>query len=223
IRASFGAELPLRAVFEAPTLAALARRIDSASAGLAPAIVPVPREGPLPVSFAQQRLWLIDQLQPGSPAYNIPTALRVAGTLDVAALESSLRALIERHESLRTTFVVHEGEPTQVIHPAANFALPLVDLRALPADEREARARHLVTEEALRPFSLVTGPLIRASLLRLEPTSHVLLVTVHHIVSDAWSSGVLVRELAALYEAFLQGRPSPLPELPVQYADYAAW
>ncbi|MFP2913397.1 condensation domain-containing protein, partial [Pyxidicoccus sp. 3LFB2] len=222
----FGAELPLRAVFEAPTLAALARRIDSAhlhSALQAPAVRPVPRTGALPLSFAQQRLWLIDQLQPGSPAYNIPTALRVAGALDVTALESSLRALIERHESLRTTFAVQDGEPVQVIHPAADFSLPVVDLSALPTDEREARARLLVTEDALRPFDLATGPLVRASLLRLEPTSHVLLVTMHHIVSDAWSSGVLVRELAAFYAARTTGTQPHLPPLAVQYADYAAW
>ncbi|WP_163871153.1 condensation domain-containing protein, partial [Myxococcus eversor] len=226
IRSSFGAELPLRAVFEAPSLAALARRIDSAhphSALQAPPVRAVPRTGVLPLSFAQQRLWLIDQLQPNSPAYNIPTALRVEGALDVAALESSLRALIQRHESLRTTFSLHDEEPIQVIHPDADFSLPVVDLSALPTEQRETQARRLATEEALRPFSLVTSPLIRGSLLRLQPTSHVLLVTMHHIVSDAWSSGVLVRELAELYAARTSGTQSHLPPLPVQYADFAAW
>ncbi|WP_163867071.1 non-ribosomal peptide synthetase, partial [Myxococcus eversor] len=226
IRSSFGAELPLRAVFEAPSLAALARRIDSAhlhSSLQPPPVRPVPRTGVLPLSFAQQRLWLIDQLQPGSPAYNIPTALRLEGTLELSALQRAFEALVLRHEALRTTFQAEGDEPWQVIHPAAIQPMQVVDLSALPAEQREARARRLATEDALRPFDLAAGPLLRATVLRLAPAEHVLLLCMHHGISDGWSMGVLVRELAALYEAFLHGQPSPLPQLPVQYADYAVW
>ncbi|MFP2934812.1 condensation domain-containing protein, partial [Pyxidicoccus sp. 3LG] len=188
IRAAFGVELPLRALFEAPTLEALARRIDSASREQsAPPLVPVPRTGALPLSFAQQRLWFIDQLEPGSPLYNMPAALRLEGALDVRALEAAFDALVRRHESLRTSFTMRNDEPVQVIHPASGFSLPLVDLGTLSADEREARARLLVNEESSRPFNLATGPLLRATLLRLDTSEHVLLVTLHHIVSDGWS------------------------------------
>ncbi|MFP2911744.1 condensation domain-containing protein, partial [Pyxidicoccus sp. 3LFB2] len=227
LRQSFQVELPVRALFEAPTVAALAERVDSArrsaSVGQAPAIVPVPRGGPLPVSFAQQRLWFLDQYQPGSAVYNMPAALRLEGALEVDTLKRGFDLLVRRHESLRTTFAVQDGEPVQVIHPAADFSLPVVDLSALAPELREAEAHRLIGMEVLRPFDLAQGPLFRALLFRLSEEQHLLLVSTHHIVSDAWSSGVLVRELAALYEAFLQGRPSPLPELPVQYADYAAW
>ncbi|MFP2934781.1 condensation domain-containing protein, partial [Pyxidicoccus sp. 3LG] len=206
------------------TLEALARRIDSASREQsAPPLVPVPRTGALPLSFAQQRLWFIDQLEPGSPLYNMPAALRLEGTLDVRALEAAFDALVRRHEALRTTFAVRDDEPVQLIHPAADFSLPVVDLGALPANEREARARRLVNEESSRPFNLASGPLLRASLLRLGDSEHVLLVTLHHIVSDGWSMDVLVRELAALYVARATGTQAQLPTLPVQYADFSAW
>ncbi|MFP2912364.1 non-ribosomal peptide synthetase, partial [Pyxidicoccus sp. 3LFB2] len=226
IRASFGAELPLRAVFEAPTLAALARRIDSAhlhSTLQAPPLRAVPRTGALPLSFAQQRLWLIDQLQPGSSAYNIPAALRLEGTLELSALQRAFEALVLRHEALRTTFQSEGDEPRQVIHSTALQPMQVVDLSALPAEQHESRARRLATEDALRPFDLAAGPLLRATVLKLAPAQHVLLLCMHHSISDGWSMGVLVRELAALYEAFLHGQPSPLPQLPVQYADYAVW
>ncbi len=226
IRSTFGVELPLRALFEAPTVATLARRVDAAVHSRtvqAPPLVPVPRTGELPLSFAQQRLWFIDQLQPGSSAYNIPTALRMRGPLDVGALEKAFISLAERHEALRTTFGVQDGEPVQVIHPLPHFPLPVVDLSTLPAAECEAEARRLATQEAQRPFDLARGPVFRALLLRLGEQDHVLIGTMHHIVSDGWSMGVLVRELAELYAAHSLGREPRLPALPVQYADFAAW
>ncbi|WP_240360969.1 condensation domain-containing protein, partial [Pyxidicoccus caerfyrddinensis] len=226
IRAVFDVELPLRALFEAPTVAALTARIDAAvhsHAVQAPPLVAVPRTGLLPLSFAQQRLWVIDQLEPGNAAYNMPTALRLRGPLDVPALQQSFTALVERHESLRTIFSLHDGQPIQVIHPHPRFPLPLVDLSALPADEREAEARRQTRLETQRPFDLARGPLLRALLLRLDAQDHLLIGTMHHIVSDGWSMGVLVRELAALYAAHATGQQARLPAMPVQYADFAAW
>ncbi|MFL5357820.1 amino acid adenylation domain-containing protein, partial [Archangium sp.] len=228
IRAAFGVELPLRALFEAPTVAALASRVDFAvrtGRGMqVPALVPVARDGrPLPLSFAQQRLWFLDQLTPHSPLYNIPMAVRFQGALDVPALEQAFSALTERHESLRTTFGLVGEEPIQVISPALAVPLAVVDLGSVPDAQRESELRRLATEESLRSFDLARGPLFRATLLRLSAQDHVLLLTVHHIVSDGWSTGVLIRELAALYQGFTSGQPSTLPALPVQYADYAAW
>ncbi|MFP2933938.1 amino acid adenylation domain-containing protein, partial [Pyxidicoccus sp. 3LG] len=226
IRASFGVELPLRILFEEPTVAGLAARLDvlrQETASAPPPLVPVPRAGVMPASFAQRRLWFIEQLQPGSPLYNMPIALRLKGALDVRALERAFDTLVHRHEGLRTTFSTRDGEPVQVIHAAADLALPVMDLSDLPTEEREARARSLVTEEALRPFDLAAGPLMRASLVRLDTREHLLLLTLHHIVTDGWSMDVMVRESAALYAAFSAGQPSPLPELAIQYADYAAW
>ncbi|MET0396637.1 MAG: non-ribosomal peptide synthase/polyketide synthase [Longimicrobiaceae bacterium] len=226
-RQAFGVEVPLRALFEAPTVAGLARRIEAlrgAGASPAPPIVPTPRDGaPLPVSFAQQRLWVVDRLEPGSPAYNMPYALRLRGALDTGALRAGLDALARRHETLRTTFAEHGGRPVQVVHPPAPVPLPVLDLRGLPEAAREGEALRLAAEEALRPFDLARGPLLRATLLRLGAADHVLCSTLHHVVSDGWSRGVLVREVSALYAAFRRGEPSPLPELEVQYADFAAW
>ncbi|MCP3142127.1 non-ribosomal peptide synthase/polyketide synthase [Pyxidicoccus sp. QH1ED-7-1] len=227
IRDTFQVELPLRNLFEAPTLTALAARIDSAvqaGHGLqTPPLVPVSRTGALPLSFAQQRLWFIDQLEPGSPAYNIPSALRLSGPLDSVALERAFTELVRRHEALRTTFVTTDGEPSQVIFPPVAFPIAAVDLTELSPESREAEARQLVAQEVQRPFHLAHGPLLRALLLRTTEDEHVLLLTMHHIVSDGWSMGVLIRELTTLYAAFASGQPSPLPELPVQYADFASW
>jgi amino acid adenylation domain-containing protein len=179
--------------------------------------------GELPLSFAQQRLWFLDRLEPGSPLYNIPAAIEIAGRLDGAALLRSLREIVRRHEALRTTFAARPEGPVQVIHPERKIEFPVADLRGLPANEREAAARRLATEEARRPFDLVRGPLLRALLIRLEEERHLAVLTVHHIVSDGWSMGVLVREIAALYPAFITGSAPALPELPVQYADFALW
>ncbi|WP_164003052.1 non-ribosomal peptide synthetase, partial [Pyxidicoccus caerfyrddinensis] len=227
IRGTFGVELPIGALFEAPTLEALAASIDAlARQGLGPKLPPlqpIERTEALPLSFAQQRLWFLDQLVPGSALYNMPAPLRLEGTLDTAALERSLSELVRRHEVLRTSFPEEAGQPLQVIAPPAPLPLECVDLSALPADAREAEARRLIEAECRKPFSLAQGPLLRALLLKLANAEHVLLLNVHHIASDGWSVGVLAREVVALYEAFSQGRPSPLPELPVQYADFAAW
>ncbi|HEX7241395.1 MAG TPA: condensation domain-containing protein, partial [Longimicrobiaceae bacterium] len=221
---AFGVEVPLRVLFEAPTVAALAERVEvlrGSGAAAAPPIERVSRAEPLPLSFAQQRLWLVDRLEPGSAAYNMPFALRLRGSLDAAALRASLDALVRRHETLRTTFEERDAGPVQVIHPPAPVPLPAVDLRGLPEPEREAEA--LAGEEALRPFDMARGPLVRSTLLRLGEADHVLCFTLHHVVSDGWSMDVLVREVSALYGAFRRGGEPRLPELPVQYADFAVW
>jgi amino acid adenylation domain-containing protein len=227
MRETFQVEIPLRRLFEVPTVAGLAESIEAARlAGpnlLAPPILPVPRNGDLALSFAQQRLWFFDQLEPGLAAYNIPAAVRLKGPLNLAALEQSLNEIVKRHESLRTTFGKVEGRPTQVIAPTLTIKLPVVDLRPLPASERETEVRRWVTAEARRPFDLSQGPLIRGTVLRLDDEEHVGLLTMHHIVSDGWSTGILVREVATLYVAFCAGGSSPLPALPIQYADFAHW
>ena len=176
-----------------------------------------------PISFAQQRLWFLDQMEPESSFYNIPTAVRLTGPLNTGALKQSLNEIVRRHESLRTTFETVNGEPAQVVVPALNLSLPLIDLSELPESQREAESRHLVIEEGQRLFNLAHGPLVRATLLRLRDEEHVLLLTMHHIISDDWTIGVFFQELTALYEAYSAGEPSPLPELPIQYADYAIW
>jgi len=227
IRTAFAVEIPLRQLFEGPTVAELAQYIEAALKAQnhlqAPLIVPVSREIDLPLSFAQQRLWFLDQLEPDNAFYNVPTALRLKGRLNIAALQQTLDEVVRRHESLRTSFALVDGAPVQVISEPATVELPVIDLSREDEETREARARKLAEEEARRPFDLSRGPLLRTQLLRLSENEHVVLFTMHHIVSDGWSMGVLVNEIAALYEAFLQGAASPLPELPVQYADYAYW
>ncbi|TSC19392.1 condensation domain-containing protein, partial [Corallococcus sp. Z5C101001] len=223
VRMETGAELPLRALFEAPTVEALALRLEKTGSAKAPALVPVSRDAPLPLSFAQQRLWFIDQLEPGTALYNVPVAVRLEGTLRQDVLERALGEVVRRHEALRTTFVAGDPEPVQRTASHGAFTLSVDDLTSNDGDARESAARRRVEQEVLRPFELAHGPLFRALLLKLDAREHVLVVTMHHIVSDGWSLGVLVREVGALYAAFVQGQPSPLPELPVQYADYAAW
>jgi amino acid adenylation domain-containing protein len=189
-----------------------------------PVLAPRPRVGPPPLSFAQQRLWVLDRLEPGTAAYNLLRPLRLRGVLDVAALERALDALRARHESLRTTFAEDaDGVPVQVIHPAAPVPLPVEDLSALPAEAREAAVRERVLADANTGFDLVAGPLFRARLLRLGGEEHVLLLSLHHVIADGWSLGIMARELGALYAAFQAGVPDPLPPLPLQYADYALW
>ncbi len=225
IREAFQVEMPLRRLFEAPTVAGLAESVDvGRGAGLqASPIVPVPRSGELPLSFAQQRLWFIDQLEPGSSVYNFPAAVRLKGPLNVAALKKSLDEIVKRHEALRTTFAIVDGRPVQVIAPLLTLTLPIVDLRELPQPEREREVQRLATNEALCPFDLAEGPLVRTTVLRLGENEHVGLLTMHHIVSDGWSTGILIREMAVLYDAFCSDRPASLPELPIQYADFAHW
>ncbi|HEX6371118.1 MAG TPA: amino acid adenylation domain-containing protein [Longimicrobium sp.] len=226
IRAVLGVELPLRALFEGPTVAELARAVEElrrAELPQLPPVVPVDRTRPLPLSFAQERLWFLDRLEPGSPLYNVPAALRLSGELHAAALERALGEIVRRHEALRTTFAEADGAPVQVVAPFAGFELQTEDLSALDGDERTAAMRQRVAEESARPFELAAGPLFRALLLRLADDEHVLLLNLHHVVADGWSLGVLFRELSALYLAFRDGGEPPLDELPVQYADYAVW
>src|SRR5215813_3694172 len=182
----------------------------------------VPR-GALPLSFAQQRLWFLDQLAPGSVAYNLSGRLHLEGRLDASALEASLNEIVRRHEVLRTIFSTRDGEPVQIMLSELRLPLPLTDLSHLQLTERETAIRQLCEEETLRPFDLSTGALMRASLLRLSKDEHVLLLSMHHIVSDGWSIGVLIRELAALYEAYAVRAESALKELSLQYGDYALW
>ena len=175
-----------------------------------------------PTSFAQRRLWFLHQFEPMSSVYNIPAPMCLAGPIEIAVLRRSLNEIVRRHESLRTVFVI-DGEPTQAVALSQTLKLEVIDLSSLPKEDREAEAQKLGRIDAQKPFSLTHGPLVRATLLRLEPTSHVLLLTLHHIIADAWSMDILLRELGILYRAFLAGRPSPLPELLIQYADFAQW
>ncbi len=223
VREALGVELPLRALFEAPTVAALAERIEPLRREPAPPLRRSGRTGPLPLSFAQERLWFLDQLEPGGTAYNVPAAVRFSGRLDVPALAASLTGIARRHETLRTRFQAVPGGAAQVVDLPVPVPLPLVDLSALPSARREAAARNGLAAAAAARFDLQRGPLVRALLLRLDGEEHALGVTLHHIVSDGWSLGVLVSELSSLYAAFVAGRPSPLSELPVQYADFAVW
>ncbi|HEX2269643.1 MAG TPA: amino acid adenylation domain-containing protein [Pyrinomonadaceae bacterium] len=227
VREVFGVEVPLRELFEYPTIAAFAKRIDEAARqeqGLeAPPIRRVGRDRSLPLSFAQQRLWFLHQLEPESAVYNIGFAVRLRGRLDGARLQQTLTEVVRRHEVLRTTFAVEHGEPVQVIGEARDVPLPIVDLSELDASVREIESQRLIAVESQQPFDLSTGPLMRAGLLRFSAEEHILPLTVHHIISDGWSIGVMVREVAALFAAFSKGEPSPLPELAIQYADFAVW
>ncbi|HXB53930.1 MAG TPA: amino acid adenylation domain-containing protein [Vicinamibacteria bacterium] len=226
LRSTYQVELPLRALFEDPTVEGLARRIEAArgrgGAPPAPEMRPVGRNRDLPLSFAQQRLWFLDQMGAGA-AYNIPLSLRLQGRLNLGALEGSLNSIISRHEALRTTFPAVEGRPAQVIAPELELRMATADFGGHPESEREREARRFAVLEAERPFDLATGPLVRATLLRLAEEDHALLLTIHHIVADGWSMGVLTRELAAQYAAHLTGGQATLPELSVQYADFAHW
>jgi amino acid adenylation domain-containing protein len=227
IRKLLQVELPLRRLFEGPTVAELALSIGAilkeGAAMRAPSLKKASRNGAPPLSFAQQRLWFLDQLDPGTPAYNLPAAARLTGRLDVNAIERTLNEIVRRHESLRTTFVEVDGEPVQKIWPPSERRLEIIDLSDLPESEREAESERLAREEARLPFDLTRGPLLRARLIKLAEEEHVLLFTTHHIVSDGWSMEALAREVGALYSAYSRGQESPLEELPAQYADYAAW
>ncbi|MCP4656573.1 MAG: non-ribosomal peptide synthetase, partial [bacterium] len=231
LRDLLGVELELRIVFRAPTLAGLSECCESTRrAGripAAPAIRPLPpdpqRRDPVPLSFAQQRLWFLAQMESDTPAYNLPLALRLDGPLGRSALERSLNEIVRRHQALRTRFASRDDQPYQVICPPAFLPLPVVDLTALAAAQRHSEIGRLAFEEAHRPFDLSRGPFLRTALLRPAEAEHVLLLTMHHIASDGWSLGILHRELTVLYQAFSGGRASPLPELDLQYADYAHW
>jgi hypothetical protein len=214
-------------VFEIPTVAELAASIERAlrvGQGLDDApITCAPRQADLPLSFAQQRLWMLDQLAEGRPVNTVPLAVRLTGPLDVAALGRSLNEVIRRHEILRTGFGSPNGYPAQIISQDVTLNIPQVDLSELPASERDGQARGLIADGARWPFDLSRPPLMRVLLLRLGDEDHMVLLAMHHIISDGWSGGILVNELASLYESFSAGKPSPLAELPLQYADFACW
>jgi len=227
IRNTFGVDLPLRALFEEPTVAGLAQRIEllrsKDSEHPIPVLVPAPRDRRIPLSFAQQRLWLLDQLGARDGAYTMSSAIRLTGELEVSALEGAFTQLIARHESLRTVFVVEDEVPYQAICEPALVSLAPIEIDSIPEEDREAEAMRRASEEAAVPFDLTSGPLIRVRLFRLAPEQHVLSVLVHHIVSDAWSMGVLVRELQHFYEALVTGAEPALPALSIQYPDFAQW
>ncbi len=243
IRESFRVELPLRSLFEEPTIAGLAAAVEAAlgasssSAGgaepgdgasgegrlAAPPLLPAPRNAPLPLSFAQHRLWFLDQLAPGSSAYNMLGGMHLSGRLEVGLLERAVNEIVRRHEALRTTFAIVDGRPVQVVAPSQTVGVNFFDLRALPEEGRETAVGQFAADESRHSFDLSAGPLLRVSLLRLGDEEHVALVTMHHIVSDGWSTAVFIQEFKTLYEAFSAGRPSPLPELSIHYADYAHW
>ncbi|WP_346397669.1 non-ribosomal peptide synthetase [Pseudomonas syringae] len=225
LRQRFEVEVALRDVFAEPTLQGLARQVASARLSAQTPLTLVDRDLPLPLSWAQQRLWFLDQLdRAAGAAYHIPAGLRLRGRLDSEALQATLDRIVARHETLRTHFALHEGQAIQVIAPATQgFALVTHDLRALDSAAQHEAVERLAREEALAPFDLSSGPLIRGRLVQLSETEHILLVTQHHIVSDGWSTGVLLHEIGMLYRAFSQGLADPLPALAFQYVDYAAW
>ncbi|WP_433234976.1 amino acid adenylation domain-containing protein [Actinomadura nitritigenes] len=225
IKAVLNVDLPVAAVFDAPTVAALAGRTDAATRG--EALLPIPRAdrgGTLPLSFAQQRLWFLNQLEPESPEYNFPTALHLTGALDLAALRRGLDEIVRRHEVLRTTITTTPGGvPVQSVSASPLVELAFSDLSNLAPDDARAEAQRRIDSAAAVPFDLSAGGPVRAELVRLSEREHVLGLTFHHIASDEWSAGIFARELSVLYEAFREGRPSPLEPLPIQYGDYAAW
>ncbi|WP_445628037.1 amino acid adenylation domain-containing protein [Nostoc sp. DSM 114167] len=226
IRDIFQVELPMRHFFEAPTISEIAQSIRQAQQediGCSVPIQSIGRDGDLPLSFGQERLWFIDQLVPNHAFYNVPEAFRLRGVLNATILEQSLNEIINRHEVLRTTYSSLNGQPIQVIHSTFPIKLLVVNLQGLSPDEQESQVRQFILEEAQRPFNLVQGPLLRTTLLQLSSQEHIFLLNLHHILCDDWSLSVLFEELSALYQAFCTGNPSPLPDLAIQYADFAAW
>ncbi|MBD3307336.1 amino acid adenylation domain-containing protein, partial [candidate division KSB3 bacterium] len=226
IRDAFAVELPVRRVFERPTIAGLADLITAAlqdDQPVAPPMSQVSREEHLPLSFAQERLWFLEQFEGQQAVYNIPAALKITGTLEIEDLQRSLNQIVRRHETLRTSFTDVDGKPVQVIAPAMDIPVPIVDVQSLSKEAQATEAQRIMAVEAARPFDLEQGSLLRILLIRLSQSEHLLLITMHHIITDGWSMGVFIRELALLFEAHSQGIPARLPDLPVQYADFAQW
>ncbi|WP_442937952.1 amino acid adenylation domain-containing protein [Nostoc sp.] len=227
IRNIFKVELPLRELFARSTVAELAQSIGQLQQQdlelSTPFITQRAENAQLPLSYAQQRLWFLDQFEPNSALYNIPLALRLVGTLNQVALEQSLHEIINRHEALRTNFVTVNEQPTQIIQTQTNWTVSVVGLKHLSTTEQEIATQQLARQQAIEPFDLANQALVRATLLVLSETEHILLVCMHHVVSDGWSMGVFLQELAALYNAYSQAQPSPLTPLPIQYADFALW
>jgi len=227
VRQAFQLDLPLRSIFEAPTIAELAEVIRKARQQAVPLslppIRPISRDQQLPLSFSQQRLWFMSQLAPGSALYVIPFGFQMKGRINLPALEQSFNEIVRRHEVLRTRFAAAEGQVFQVVDSGLRPILRIIDLERLGPSEREAECQRLASEKAQRPFDLSQGPFLHLSLLRFGSDEQVMLLTAHHIITDGWSIAVLTRELGRTYEAFLHGDRSQEPELPVQYADYAYW
>ncbi len=221
---SFGADIPLRELFENPTIAGLSERIANQTSRTGwEEIKPVERAKELPLSFAQERLWFLSQLVPDSAFYNIPWAFEITGPLDRPVLEKSFQEVVRRHEILRTAFVSRGGEAVQITDPDVAIDMPVIDLCDLPEKERDKEAKRLMSEEGAKIFDLGSAPLLRVTLLKLSEDRHILLMTMHHIVSDGWSTGVMNNEISVLYRAFSAGEASPLPDLPVQYSDFTLW
>lgn len=226
VRETLQVEIPLHKIFESPTVAEFASQIEAAqqtSQISVDSITQQARDGDLPLSFAQQRLWYLDRFYPENPAYNCCTVLRVTGPLNVAALEQAVNEIIHRHEALRTIFPEVEGLPVQVILPEQPITFIVTDLSGLPKPKAEAAQERLARIDVERSFNLSRGPLIRASVRRMDAEEHLVQLTMHHIVSDGWSLGIICREVSALYEAFAAGHPTSLPDLPIQYGDFAVW
>ncbi len=242
LRKAFQMDLPLSSLFNEPTIAGISGCIESiskkdkklfvvssihnenqSSSSTCDRILPVYRDINLPLSFAQQRLWVLDQLNPGDCGYNIPSALRFDGLLDIAAFKQSINEIIRRHEILRTNFITVDSQARQKIALTLTLDIPLLDLTKLPKKLRDAEVVRLSVEEAQRPFNLIQDPLLRITLLQLDKAEYVVLFTMHHIVSDYWTMGVLIQEFVELYKAFSRGERSPLPDLQIQYADFAVW
>ncbi|HEX6745677.1 MAG TPA: amino acid adenylation domain-containing protein [Longimicrobium sp.] len=225
IRKTFDVELPVRALFDAPTvgqLAAVLERFQAGAAG-APPMEPLPAGEAAPLSLSQEPLWVRHQLDPESAAYNSTVPLALRGPLHADALERALTEIVRRHQVLRTALPADQGRAAPRLEGPECFRMERIDLESLPAERREAEAVRLAAAEAERPFDLARAPMLRATLVRLHAEHHALLLTLHHVASDGWSLGVLVREVVALYDAFARDQASPLPELPLQYGDFAAW
>jgi len=220
-------EIPVRKFFAGPTVAELAAHLEGVDQGQQKtdghALVRIPRKGKLPLSLSQQRLWFLNHLEPESTNYNIPFAVRLLGKLNLEAFKQSLNEIVRRHEAIRTVFRVYDGEPEQVILEEFELSIEVLNLRHLEEGDRQAESIRLIAHEARKPFDLANGPLLKVLMLRLEEEVYVVLLNIHHIVSDGWSTTLIIREMSALYESFCKGQPSPLLELPIQYADYSYW
>lgn len=227
IRTVFGVEVPLRSLFEAPTIRGLSRLIEvlvnERNDESVPPLVPAQRDGKMPLSYAQQRLWFLDQLSPGTLAYTLPHTSRLGGELDISALERTLTEIVRRHEVLRTIFRSNDGHPHQLILPVSQVKLSIIDLSQIQEHERDISAKKEMRQLLMQPWNLETGPLWRAKLISLDSTRHILFLTMHHIISDGWSMGIFNKEIRTLYQAFKRREPSPLPDLQIQYADFAIW
>ena len=225
IRTAFNTEIPLKYLFDFPTVAKLSKSIDNFHGKKLqlPPIEANARDLEIPLSFAQQRLWFLDRLEAETTVYHNHAGLQLTGKLNVSALETAIKEILRRHEILRTTFPTKNGNAVQVIHPPSSFNLPIIDLQSLPETAKSTEVIRIITAEKARLFDLANGPLLRVSLLQLAAESHILLVVMHHIITDGWSTGIFIRELSILYQSFSTGKASTLPELPVQYADFACW